>query len=107
MREVAARRPPTARRWTSLAWLGLVERKDPLPVLLHVDDGPALRLRLLERLVELADRRRMVVGPFALGVGVVHEQREARARAGGRPLEHLLVAVGVAERHQRPPADQL
>src|SRR5262249_38311335 len=32
---------------------------------------------------------------------------EARALAGGGPLEHLLVAVGVAEGQQRPPADEL
>ena len=65
-----------------------------------------LRVRLVERLVELADVRRAVVGPFALGVGVVDEPHEARARSGRGPLEHLLIAVGVAEGEDRAAADE-
>src|SRR5262245_50743247 len=49
----------------------LLERKDLLPVGLHVHDRPALRIRLVERLVETPDRRLAVVGVFALGVGVM------------------------------------
>ena len=64
-----------------------------------------LRLRLVERLVELADVRLAVVGPLALGVGVVDEEAEARAAAGGGPLQHLQVAVGVAEGGDRAAAD--
>ncbi len=48
----------------------------------------------------------LVVGPFALGVGVVHKAHEARALAGRGPLEHLLIAVGVAESEDRPAADE-
>ena len=56
-------------------------REHRLPVVLHVDDRPALRLGLVERLVELADVRVAVVGEFALGVGVVDDQaRSARPR---------------------------
>ena len=48
-----------------------------------------------------------VVGPLALGVGVVDDHAETRAGSRRRPLEHLEVAVGVAERRDRPAADQL
>src|SRR5258708_30098071 len=72
-------------------------RKNRLPILLHVDDRPALRGRLVQRLVELADLRLPVVGVFALGIGVVHEPHEARAIAGRGPLQHLQIAVGVSE----------
>ena len=54
-------------------------------------------LGLVESLVELADVRVAVVGPFALGIRVMHEAHEASAGSRGRPLEHLLVAIGVAE----------
>src|SRR5262249_45820671 len=77
-----------------------------LPVLLHVHDCPALSLGLVECLVEPSDVRGTVVGPLALGVGVMHEAHEAQTAAGGCPLQHLVVAVGVAESKQRPPANK-
>ena len=51
--------------------------------------------------------RLAVVSPLAYGVGVVDEAHEPRALAGRRPLEHLVVAVGVAEGAQGPSADEL
>ena len=77
--------------------LVLLEWIDDLPVVLHVYDCPAFRVRLVEGLVEVTDGGRAIVGPLALCVGVVDEEREPRADARGRPLEHLQVAVGVAE----------
>ena len=75
--------------------------KISLPVVLHVDDGPALLRGLVERLVELADVRSAIVGIFALGVGVVDDEAEPRRPCSpGRPLQHLQVAVGVAERRR-------
>ncbi len=74
------------------------EREDLLPVVFHVDDGPALCLRLVERLVELADRRIAVVGPFAHARRC--DARSARSAAPRRPLrllQHLQVAIGIAE----------
>src|SRR5262245_66297424 len=85
----------------------LFEREDLLPVSLHVDDRPAPALRLVERLVQPADVRLAVVRPLARVVGVTHDAHEARALAGRCPLKHLLVAVGVAERQERPPANDL
>ena len=42
-----------------------------------------------------------VVGELAPGVVVPEEEPEARAGTGRRPLEHLEVAVRVAEREDR------
>ena len=61
--------------------------------------------RFVERLVEPSDRRVAIVRPFALGIGVVDQKHESLAGSGGGPLEHLKVAVGVAERSDRPTAD--
>src|SRR6266404_3539515 len=36
----------------------------------------------------------------------MNDQRETRATAGGGPLEHLLVAVGIAEGSDRPASDE-
>src|SRR6185369_7941174 len=83
----------------------LVEREDFVPVLLHVHDNPALRDGFVPGLVEPPDLRRPVVRPLALGVGVVDDAAEADAFPCRRPLEHLLVAVGVAEREDGAPAD--
>ena len=60
---------------------------------------------MIERLVQAADFRVPVIGPFTFGVGVVHQPHQARARACGSPLEHLQVAVGVAEGEDRPAAN--
>ena len=79
--------------------------ENALPVLLHVHDRPALSLGLVECLVEPSDVRGTVVGPLALGVGVVHEAHEARTATRDRPLQHLVVTVGVAESEQRPLAN--
>src|SRR4029450_4232991 len=75
--------------------------KDRLPVRLHVDDGPAAFFRLVHRLVEPADARIAVIGVFALGIDVVHDTHESRAGMGGSPLQHLQVAVRVAEGENR------
>src|SRR5215471_3396971 len=84
----------------------VVERKDSLPIGFHADDNPFLRHGLVERLVELADRRLPVVGELALGVVVVHEEHQAPARPRLGELQHLQVAVRVAERGYRPAADR-
>jgi hypothetical protein len=47
-----------------------------------------------------------IVGPFALGVGVVHDAHETRAGTRRRVLQHLVVAIRVAEREDRPLADE-
>ena len=46
-----------------------------------------------------------VISPFALGIGVVDERHEAGPAARRRPLEHLVVAVGVAEGGDGAPPD--
>src|SRR5882672_3057698 len=75
----------------------VLESKHRAPVAFHVDHGPAACVGFVERPVEFADVRGPVVGPFALGIGVVHEPHETRAATICGPLQHLLVAIGVAE----------
>src|SRR5688572_19816962 len=78
-----------------------LEGIDALPVALHVDHEPALGSSRSQRLIQLADARAAVVSPFASGVGVMHQPQQAGAAPSRRPLEHLQVAIGVAEREQR------
>ena len=78
-----------------------------LPVALHVHDDPAAPGRPSESARELTDVGRAVVGPFPLGVGVMDDEAEREPGRRCRPLEHLEVAVGVAECRDRTPADDL
>src|SRR5260221_2715716 len=84
----------------------LFESENFLPVVLHADHGPAAGIGFVEPLVEAADARFAVVGPFAAGVVVVNVEAETRALAGGGPLQHLQVAVRIAERRDGPAADE-
>ena len=52
-------------------------RKNGHPVVLHAYDRLTFCERLVERLIELSDRRVAVIGPLALGVGVMYEAHEA------------------------------
>src|SRR3954447_17414586 len=47
-----------------------------------------------------------VVGKFTLGVGVVHDPHETRTPPRLRPLQHLKIAVGVAEGEDWTAADE-
>jgi hypothetical protein len=80
-------------------------REDLIPVRGHVHHDPAAFAGLVERPIESPDVGVSVVGPLPFGVGVVHDHGEARPVARGGPLEHLQVAVGVAERENRASAD--
>lgn len=46
-----------------------------------------------------------VISPLALGIGLMHVKHKAFARTRGRPLQHLQIAVGVAESRYRPATD--
>src|SRR5688572_18868596 len=72
-------------------------REDSLPVVLHIHDRPAPGRGFVQGFVQLADVRLAVVGPFALGVGVMDDQSETRAAPRNGPLEHLQITVGIAE----------
>ena len=85
----------------SLAGLLCVEREYSIPVLLHIHDGPAIHPGFVEALVKTTDRRLAIVSPFTLRVGVMDIETETRACAGGGPLEHLQIAIPVAERGDR------
>ncbi len=80
---------------------------DRPPVVVHVDDGPSPFGGLIERPVEPADVRLAVVRPLAVGVGVVDDEPEPSSRPGGGPLQHLEIAVGIAESRDGSAADEL
>ena len=87
--------------------------KTCLPIVLHADHRPAGLFGLvIERLRERAEfhvrqSQRRAVGVFARRVIVQHQQLEPRAAAGLRVFQHLLVAGGIAERHDGTTADVL
>ena len=64
-------------------------RKNLLPVLLHIHDGPAAPLGLLESFVESTNGRLRIICILALGIGMMDDEPEARPRAGGGPLDPL------------------
>ena len=37
------------------------------------------------------------IRPFTLSIGVMHQKYESPPFSGGSPLEHLQIAIGVAE----------
>src|SRR5688572_29272007 len=74
-----------------------LRREDDVPIALHVHDRPTSCGGFVEALIQFTDVRLAVVGPFPFGVGVVNVETETRAAAGGGPLEHLEVAIGIAE----------
>jgi hypothetical protein len=82
-----------------------LKRVNNLPVLLHVHHGPPPVDRFIQRLIQMTNFRFAIIGPFALGIGVADQERQARTLSGSCPLQHLQVAVGVAECGDRTPAD--
>ncbi len=87
------------------AFAGSLHWEDHLPIFLHAHDCPALGDGFVPSDVELLQFVCAVVRELARGIVVMHEEREARAGAGRRPLEHLEIAVGVAECGNRAPPD--
>src|SRR6478735_4496834 len=93
----ARQRPTMSKSSFFMIVPSLFERENFLPVGLHADDDPVLGFRFVPCLVELADVRVAVVGELALGVVVMHDQRQVAPFAGSGDLQHLQVAVGIAE----------
>src|SRR5262245_8555122 len=73
-------------------------RKNRSPIILHAHDGPASLFGFVPCLVEFADVGLAIVSPFALSVRVMNNQTEACSVPGRGPLQHLMIAIGVAER---------
>ena len=55
-----------------------IEGKYPLPVALHIGDDPTAFWCFVERALETTDVRAAIVGPFSLGIGVMHDEAERR-----------------------------
>src|SRR5688572_21432505 len=75
-------------------------------MVLHADHCPTALLGLGERQLQASHRQDAVV-KLALAVRVVDQQHQAAARTRRSPLEHLQIPIGVAERSDRPPTDEL
>jgi hypothetical protein len=84
---------PALNDWTKVHHCRMclrIERKYPSPIALYIDDRPALRMRFVDRLIELADAGFPIVCVFTISVGVVHDAHEARAIARCGPLQAAL-----------------
>lgn len=66
---------------------------------------PIPGMGFVERFVEATDMGVAIIGPFSLGIRVMHQQTEPSAVTGCRPLQHLQIAVGVTERRDGATAD--
>ena len=72
-----------------------LERKDPLPFVLHADHHPAAAHGVItEFRGERANLGILTVGIFPGGVVMVHEHREPGSGAGLSPFEHLPTPPG-------------
>lgn len=77
---------------------------DP-PVALHIDNRPIFGFGLEERFVQSVDVGVLIVVPFVPSIGVVDQQCESPAFSVGGSLEHLQIAVGIAEGCNRATPD--
>src|SRR6476659_5918791 len=62
--------------WWTYCWFSFFKRKHPLPVMLHIYNGPALAMSHVERFVQPTDARCPVVCPFSFRVGMVYQPHE-------------------------------
>ena len=85
----------------------LHRRVDHLPVSLHVYNGPAFRCCFVEPFLQAADAGIAVISPFSVAIGMVNVEGESRPRSGRGPLQHLQVAIRVAESGDGAAADVL
>lgn len=68
---------------------------------------PALGSGFVECLVQFPDMRCAIVRPFTLSVGMMNQAHESRPGSRSRPLQHLVIAVGIAEGKNGTTADEL
>src|SRR5207245_233841 len=86
----------------------LLEWENTFPVVLHVHHSPFVHGCGVQSDVEMTKMRLSVVSILAFGVGVMDDQPKPRAAGAERgPLQHLKIAVGIAEGGDRTAADVL
>jgi len=66
-----------------------------------------IQRRGVERLVEAAETRVAIIGIFAFRIGMMDQKAKPGAPGHGRPLQHLKIAVGIAECRNRTAASRL
>src|SRR4051812_44621188 len=94
-------------RWRQ-SWLPLTAHWEyAVPINFHVHHRPAFGPGFIKALVEPANGGLPVVGPLTLSISMMDVKAIARTGRLARPLQHLQVAVGVAERGNRPATDML
>src|SRR5580692_5573832 len=74
---------PASARFAKRVFSPSFKRKDPSPVIPHIDDRPALRVGLIECVIEMTDVRMAIVFPFADRIGVADQQGQPRACTAG------------------------
>src|SRR6516164_1945226 len=74
---------------TLSAALCLLKLEDTLPIVFHADQCPVALLRCIQCLVEVPKIRLPIVGVFAGGVCMMHDQPKAASARHRRPLQHL------------------
>ena len=62
----------------------LLKRKDALPVVLHIHDGPFIHCCSVQGFVETTEGGVPVIGVFAFRVGVMNNQAKAAATADAK-----------------------
>ena len=85
----------------------LLELEDAFPIPLHVDDRPSIRGCCIQGRIQPTKGRVAVIGVFAFPIGVMDDQPETAAACQSGPLEHLKIAIGIAECGDRAPPDVL
>jgi hypothetical protein len=73
---------------------------------LHINNCPVLSLGFIEPLLMPPDGRLAIGGPFPLTVGTMNGETESRPRTSAGPLEHLQIAVRIAECGDGTAADE-
>src|SRR5690349_2339981 len=90
---------------TSHSFIRLSVIKDGAPVVLHADQRDPILFRFVESLRKRAQPEIAIVSDFARSVIVVEKQRKPRTRPGFDVAQHRQIAVGIAERENRPPSN--
>ena len=89
---------------SSVAGAGL-KAKNPIPVVLDVDNGPSTSWAFVEPTRQTGKASVAVIGIFAVRIVMMDDQTEARSRSASDPFEHREIAVRIAKGGDGTPPD--